>query len=262
METKIIVLSGRKQAGKNTFANQMWGMALQTLGLIEIYHINEKGRLEVPVEKNGDVIMAELDLENPSCELKNYLESNCGHLFKTYSYADSLKRDVCINILGLSYESVYGTDEQKNAPTHIMWESFPGVYTDGPVPAKWAKHLYYHEPGNMTGREVLQFVGTEIFRKMYGNCWVDATFKKIERDAPILACITDCRFPNEVEGSQKVGAKVIRLTRNVLQDNHTSETALDGYEGFDIILDNSAMDVATQCKESQKILNKLGWFVE
>jgi hypothetical protein len=118
-----------------------------------------------------------------------------------YSFADQLKRNVCINLLGLSYESCYGTDEQKNAPTHLKWENMPGVVTSERYP-KWLteKLLYHHPPGCMSGRDVMQYVGTEIFRKIHGNVWVDATINNILDDSPAVAFVTDVRFPNEVEG--------------------------------------------------------------
>ena len=135
-----------------------------------------------------------------------------------------------MDVLGLSYEQCYGTDEQKNTITEII----------SPETSK-----------NMTAREVMQFVGTDFFRQIYPNVWVDATIRKIEEDSPALAIICDCRFPNEVDGVQKSGGKVIRLTKNEdSPDAHESETALDknnfDWNKFDRIIDNKSLAIGQQ----------------
>ena len=63
----------------------------------------------------------------------------------------------------------------------------------------------------MTAREVMQYVGTDFFRKIYPDVWVDSTIRKIESEAPDLAVIVDCRFPNETKGVKEAGGKVIKL---------------------------------------------------
>ena len=39
-------------------------------------------------------------------------------------FAHSLK-NMCMDILGLTWEQCYGTDEQKNTFTDILWDKFP-----------------------------------------------------------------------------------------------------------------------------------------
>ena len=43
---------------------------------------------------------------------------------RTYSFADPLKQ-ICINLLGLSNEQCYGSDEDKNSLTSLRWEDIP-----------------------------------------------------------------------------------------------------------------------------------------
>jgi len=38
---------------------------------------------------------------------------------KTYSFADPLKRNICIDLLGLTEQQCYGSDEDKNSLTNI-----------------------------------------------------------------------------------------------------------------------------------------------
>ena len=44
---------------------------------------------------------------------------------KMYSFADMLKEKVCMDVMGLTYEQCYGTDEEKNSVTTYMWERLP-----------------------------------------------------------------------------------------------------------------------------------------
>lgn len=146
---------------------------------------------------------------------------------KIYNFADPLKKEICMNILGMSYEQCYGDDDQKNTITDIVWDN-----------------------KQLTAREVMQFVGTDIFRKMKKNVWADATIKKIQNDNPGLAIIADCRFPNEVDAVKTAGGIVIKLTRNKFNSNHDSETALDedryDKNNFDLVIDNQNINIREQ----------------
>jgi hypothetical protein len=212
---------------------------------------------------------------------------NCMKLWipdaQEFAFADPLK-EMCINILGLEYRQAYGSDADKNEQvSHLLFENFPVTvweYADGQISTTlrlppsdlgmlkdntWAPPRFPRRAtGPMTARQVLQFWGSEIFRKAYHNVWVDATLRKIRKSGCETAVITDCRFPNELEAIQQAGGKVIKLTRNVFpDDNHPSETAFD--EGnfdqslFDAILDNRVMDVSDQCESLYAILRRWGY---
>lgn len=146
---------------------------------------------------------------------------------KIYNFADPLKKDICMNILGLTYEQCYGEDIDKNTVTDIQWDG-----------------------NKLTAREVMQFVGTDLFRKMKNDVWAGATIKKIQRESPVLAVIADCRFPNEVEAVHNAGGIVIKLTRNPYNSSHASETALDpeNYSpyNFDLVIDNNDISIPEQ----------------
>ena len=125
---------------------------------------------------------------------------------KVYSFADPLKKDVCMNILGLTHDQCYGSDNSKNELVNCFW---PGTNSA------------------MTAREVMQYVGTDMFRKMKSDVWTAAIISKIKRDKSKLSLITDCRFPNEVDCIQQNNGVVVRLNRNTCDSTHISETALD-----------------------------------
>lgn len=146
---------------------------------------------------------------------------------KIYNFADPLKQDICINILGLTYDQCYGTDDQKNELVNCSWND-----------------------KQMTAREVMQFVGTNIFRSMQESVWTNATINKILKEKPNLAIVADCRFPNEVEAIKNVGGIVIKLTRNPFNSQHESEIALDvdkyDQSNFDLIIDNTHIGIQDQ----------------
>jgi len=164
-----------------------------------------------------------------------------------FSFASSFKDKICIDILGLSYEQCYGTDEQKNELTKYKWENFPDFISFN----------YPNRKKYMTAREILQVLGTEIFRNFFDrNVWVDATFREIKKKSPKVAIIPDVRFPGEVERIIKENGYIIRLTRNILNDSHESETILDKYFFSGercYIINNQNMTLFEQRKEAEEI---------
>jgi chloramphenicol 3-O-phosphotransferase len=158
---------------------------------------------------------------------------------KIYNFADPLKKDICINILGMTYDQCYGSDDQKNELVDCWWDN-----------------------KQLTAREVMQFIGTNVFRQMQNNVWADATIKKIQKENPSLAVIADCRFPNEVDTVRNAGGIVIKLMRNPYNSDHESEMALDkdryDYSNFDLVVDNNTMSVSEQCNEITNFLKNKG----
>lgn len=275
METKIISFSGRRQSGKNTCCNFIFGLCLDNLNIIPQgakWFINEEGLLAA-TNIGGHV--GEIDdpvIFNPTLDRKEFerfvdealtFYPEDGEPFpfvNIYSLADDLK-DFCVNVLGLKHHQVWGTDKQKDEKTHLMWEQMPGVILPG-FSDRWGGGLdfYEHDTGPMTGREVLQYFGTNIVRKIYSKAWIRATINRIKKQKPEFALICDVRFPDEVEGIQQIGGKVIRLTRN--QDKealHNSETRLDkknfDWAKFDMVLDNANMNIPQQNAALLKILD-------
>ena len=67
----------------------------------------------------------------------------------------------------------------------------------------------------------------------------------------------------KVEGIQKVGGIVARLTRNPYNDDHDSETALDkenyDWDKFNVIIDNADLTIEEQCTLTYQKLQPLGY---
>lgn len=156
-----------------------------------------------------------------------------------YSFADPLKKNICIDLLGLTEKQCYGSDDDKNSLTNIAWKSMPDYNIS------WTYSKDYDPSGYMTARQVMEFVGTRIFRAMKQNVWVEATLKQIQKDNYDIAIILDTRFPDEVDPILNIGGYVIRLTRNPFHSSSEPEVALDpdryDWSKFSLILDNKNM---------------------
>jgi hypothetical protein len=101
-------------------------------------------------------------------------------------------------------------------------------------------------------RKLMQEEGTERGRNVYGEqVWVDTMdtwFRVLYENWGITKFVVpDVRFPNEVQGVQRLGGTVLRVVapkrnagHNMSKEArlHTSETALDNYEDFDGFLFN------------------------
>ncbi len=253
--SKILGIAARKEGGKNTIANYIIGAHMQSIGITRNFSINEEGKLWVTNLFDFPDCEGVFDITRSNQFMTNFLEEFINPYVKLYNFADLLKQEICIKILGLTWEQCYGTDEDKNSLTHLLWEDMPGfMFHDG------TRLTTVHTMGKMTAREVLQYVGTNIFRKMYEKMWVDALIRQIKKEDSVLAIVADCRFPNEVQGIQQEDGKVIKLTRNPHPDDqHDSETALDNHEEFDFIIDNANMTIIEQCNSVYDILSPIGY---
>ncbi len=90
--------------------------------------------------------------------------------------------------------------------------------------------------GRYTYRELLQGIGTDLFREQFHpDVWVDALMRHFEGQYWI---ISDVRFPNEALAIKQRGGLLIRVERpKSTEDAHPSETALDDYP-FDYTIKN------------------------
>lgn len=98
---------------------------------------------------------------------------------------------------------------------------------------------------NITGREYLQWYGTEAHRQVFNpDFWIKAVLPDEGRDdleQDTLLVITDVRFPNEAEAVRRVGGEVWEVDaskRKPRDESHASEKRLpDGL--IDYVLDNN-----------------------
>lgn len=240
----------------------MFGVELQACGLLCDYHIDTKGKLMVH-DICGDKSMAgELDPFNPHPKAQAWFAEHVWPYVKIYSFADIMKKNVCIDLLGLRYEQVYGTDEEKNAPTHIRWCDMPLSRHIATTTSLRKQHL--ENESYMSARQILQYLGTDVFRRMDEKVHAKATIQRILNENSELAIICDMRFPNELDVVKEHGGKVIRLTRyEHTETNQESEYSMDpgryDHSNFDYVLNNDNLSIGHQNEAVSKKLAEWGF---
>ncbi len=280
MNTKILAFAGSKQAGKSTCSNFLHGYQLCAQEVVEDFGITEQGRLFVKtnvLQPDGKEKLEDtyLDVNRRDQEYVEWAMYNAWPFVKKYSFADSLK-ELAINLFGLTYEQVYGSEAHKQQQVpHLRWENMPGViiYGDdaeydelyGSLDA-WgqADSLVWREKGGpMTVRDFLQYLGTDVCRKIYNSVWVDRCINDIKHEEPLLAIIDDCRFENEIKAVKEAGGKVIGLTRQPYEDTHSSERVVQDHAGLcDAVIDNEDLEIKGMCEKVIEHIDSWGWLSE
>lgn len=114
---------------------------------------------------------------------------------------------------------------------------------------------------SMETRDMLQRRGTEEGRWVYGeDIWIrtlEAWIAAYVAKGWNRFVVTDVRFPNEAEWIKMMGGTMIQVMgRGGLEGalaQHPSETALDGYVGFDLVIDNSPQNAPTAASTLQRL---------
>jgi len=91
----------------------------------------------------------------------------------------------------------------------------------------------------MSTRTFLQLLGTAVRNEIHPDFWVRALMHQISKRKGVIL-IPDVRFPNEAQAIKDKGGFLIRIERlGAGAGEHISETALDDYEGWDLVIDNN-----------------------
>tara|TARA_R100001163_G_scaffold12639_1_gene11812 strand:- start:38622 stop:39386 length:765 start_codon:yes stop_codon:yes gene_type:complete len=235
--TQIIGFAGKKQSGKNTACDYVVALKLAELGISKSVRFSKSGKIEVSDifgerKPNKDWF----EFSNDNLNISKLFSDGLDKYVKVYGLADTLK-DLCIKVLGLSYEQAYGSDKDKNSLTEIEWIT---------APCKNNKL-----EGKMTAREVLQYVGTDIFRRLDPDVWIKSLLRKIQKDSPEIALICDVRFKNEIIKLQEAGGYIVGLTRDPYKkgDAHSSEKEIEEcIDLCDTVVDNRKSTIEEQLK--------------
>lgn len=108
------------------------------------------------------------------------------------------------------------------------------IYKDAPN----ILHLTNSDGVPYTNRELLQRFGTEVGRNISKDIWIESLFDDLSENGSYI--ITDVRFINEAEAvKNRLNATLIRVNRDSVKMDHSSETELDNYDRFDIVIDNN-----------------------
>lgn len=270
---KILLISGCKQSGKSSAANYLAGYLLHQSGLsingtpVSMFQLNEKGALEFdsyfvnPTTKEKEGEWAEVDVSRKDPEFTQVAEQLIWPVIKLESFAEAIK-EICVYVFALKREEVYGDEEQKNRLSGIKWENvyklLPGLK---PTEGKGKKKA--EPPEFLTNREVMQVFGTDICRALYNECWIQSLFTRVLGEDYPFVVISDCRYKDEIEFARQLGVdvKVVRLTRNPYKDQHSGETELIGYEGFDFVIDNENISQEEKGLALVNYLRSIGWIV-
>jgi len=193
---------------------------------------------------------------------KNFVAEVIAGILKRYqdvklvAFADPIKR-YCHEVLGIDKVYLWG-DGDKNTPTKYSWGSLPTACR--PVDDLGFRRVAYPgfsgfdphgsligacKSGLMTVREIMQVVGTELGRNIWGkDIWINAMYHQIEHVDSVADSwiITDVRMINEAQAVHKWGGIMIRVDGaprggDGFVDHHETETKVDSLE-VDAIIDN------------------------
>lgn len=188
-----------------------------------------------------------------SCDLLQRAGKSPETQVETIALAEPLKK-FCIDYLGLTREGCYGTDDQKNAVCGT-W----GIFNSS-IRGEFGRKI----DDQISNREVLQIVGTEVFRKCFRETfWIDLmkiNLRKAEREGNEVAFVTDVRFKNEIHAVRELGGKVIRIVRDVGRTDqipHASELEMTEIpnEHFDHVVANNST-FGEYCDRIEEILRE------
>lgn len=230
----IIAISGKKQSGKSTIAR-----------IIQYYTAKEPWQVSI------EEYLA-----------TSWLHNSPNNNWEVKMFAGKLKEIVSL-LTGISVQDLEKEEvKQRKLPAewtcwklsftaehndidHLVWKLFS---TEDE--ARTYIDENYIVGGTLTEylptyREVLQTLGTELFRNhLNPNVWIISLFKDITPHYNKVnnIIISDLRFVEELKAVQDRNGLCIRVTRpktDKLAGDHLSETALDGRQDWDWVFDNS-----------------------
>jgi len=245
----IVVFCGNKQSGKSSSAKFICGNEMLRIGIIDNVNVMENGDVGSTISDGRQILF---DFDSKSSESMSFFDKRVWPTVRKFSFADKLKLSVN-HIFGISLELMYGTDEEKNTKTKVKFKDFFGIIDIGTI--NTVKKNTSPEDF-ITIRQVLQFFGTNVCRRIYDRCWIDGLINDIKSYNSKLSLVDDCRFKNEVYALKDVGAKLIKLDRSTSADSHSSEKDLDDIDEsvFDLVVPNSKM---TLLEKNEFIMNWL-----
>jgi len=140
-----------------------------------------------------------------------------------FSFAEKLKR-LTADIFNVDYNKLVGTEEDKSSPTHLYWSDVDLMIK---LSFFGANHAFQH--GKITHRQLLQLVGTDLFRAIKKDVWVENTIRAMEKSQANLCVVDDVRFENELEAIRNAGGYLVKLYSifDLGVDTHPSESLFD-----------------------------------
>ena len=238
---------------------------MQKLGIMEEWRLNEQGKIEVlgkETQEDGTELdkYMELDIENKDPGFLMWargIHMNC----KTYSLAYPLKK-ACRNLLGLTKEQT-DTQEGKLTETKVSWDQMSELL------ARTDKMKVKEDcllGKQMTGREVMEYFGSKVLRRLNEDIFVDALIDQLRLDeenwkaqdiTENVILITDVRRLNEAKKLKEIGATIVRLKRG--NQPNVSESDIDEIVP-DYTISNENISLEEMCGEVTKIVKEIKLF--
>lgn len=187
-------------------------------------------------KQSGKSTCAKYAVDFFSNQVITYEHPDGGKGYKTLKVAvvpmAGLLKQFCVDVLGLAVADVCGDDKAKSKLTQYRWEDMPHYEKLRPTWLEWLKGKRAPS-GFMTVRQVLQEVGTGIFRQMNMNIWVLAWLRYVKTLSADVVLVDDIRFPNEIDFVRAQGGKVIKVLGGHTNDNHVSENSVEDWDEAD-----------------------------
>ena len=135
------------------------------------------------------------------------------HAYSMGSFAAPLK-ELCRRAYGLSRAQTDGSEDAKSSVVEKIQRHGPGIFGLPERESPW------------TARQVMQYVGTDLYRAENPDHWVDLAMDGVTGGDNIT--FPDVRFENEARAILQRGGIVVGITRDngLVADGHSSE-ALD-----------------------------------
>jgi hypothetical protein len=120
---------------------------------------------------------------------------------------------------------------------------------------KKTHNCFTDEEKYWTGRRLLQFFGTEVYRGVYKDVWIDCFASELEDKMSLFDVfgVTDCRFMNEYDKiksfEKDFDVFFVKVTRPVADNGystHESERYIDSFEYNYEIENNGTLDELKQ----------------
>lgn len=175
----------------------------------------------------------------------------------TYALISQNEQDFCDSVISWSgISSIHAQELLK-----VLHPLVTSLLEQRVEPDEVTAELLYRNPADKPlVREVLKFWGNDVRRAQNPDYWVDmaAVYAKEQRDMGVSCIIPDVRRQNEAGFIKDAGGLLVRLNvseeeqrrRLLRRDNklsdrsaftHVTETDLDEYDRFDLILDTDSM---------------------
>jgi hypothetical protein len=148
-----------------------------------------------------------------------------------------------VHVVGIGYKARNGKDS-----TAAVFQEYFGSAARRYAFADHLRSICRVEHGmTVKDAELLQRMGTDVYRVKDPEVWVRSTYWTIAEQAPEIAIVSDVRFPNEAQMVKDMGGTLIKCVRREPNGQqfidpsrsatHPSETAMDGYTGWDYEID-------------------------